>query len=166
MFSLGKNNCLLLIVNLNFNIHTCNILFIYLSQHYEQNFHAKNIIWLEFTINYSLFQLLIIIDDIVLQFPWLSMLYVCIKGVYKCNNKLVCKAVRLAFSCQTSAISLLFILIGLGSVMELYGPLVTTVYVKCLFLTMKYAPFRRWVVRIVKVRECYECQKTSLKQLI
>ena len=76
------------------------------------------------------------------------MLYVCIKGVYKCNNELVCKAVKLAFLCQT--ISLPFILIGLGSVMELYGPLVTTVYVKCLFLTMKYALFRRWVVRIVK----------------
>ena len=159
MFSLGKYNCLLLIVNLKFNIHTRNILFIYLSQHYKQNFHAKDILWLEFKINYSFFQLLIIIDDIVLQFPWLSMLYVCIKGVYKCNNELVCKAVKLAFLCQT--ISLPFILIGLGSVMELYGPLVTTVYVKCLFLTMKYALFRRWVVRIVKVRECYECQKQA-----
>ena len=30
---------------------------------------------------------------------------------------------------------------------------------KCLFLTTKCAPFRRWVVRIVKVGECYECQK-------
>ena len=33
------------------------------------------------------------------------------KRVCVCNKELVCKAVRLAFSCQTSAISLPFILI-------------------------------------------------------
>ena len=36
---------------------------------------------------------------------------VCTKRVCVCNNELVCKAVRLAFSFQTSAISLPFILI-------------------------------------------------------
>ena len=46
-------NCLL---KNKFNIH-CNILFISLSQHYKPNFHAKNIIWLKFTMNYSLFKL-------------------------------------------------------------------------------------------------------------
>ena len=39
------------------------------------------------------------------------MLCVCIKRVCVCYKELVCKAVRLTFSCQTSAISLPFILI-------------------------------------------------------
>ena len=39
------------------------------------------------------------------------MLCVCTKRVCVYYNELVCKAVRLAFSCQTSAISLPFILI-------------------------------------------------------
>ena len=37
------------------------------------------------------------------------MLCVCTKRVCVCNTQLVCKAVRLAFSCQTSAITLPFI---------------------------------------------------------
>ena len=41
-----------------FNMHVlCNILFIYLSQHYKPNFHVKNTIWLKSTINYSLFKI-------------------------------------------------------------------------------------------------------------
>ena len=73
------------------------------------NFHAKNIIWLKFTINYSLFKL---------NYNWrhcsaisltLVMLCVCIKRVFVRNYELVCKAVRLAFSCQTRAISFPFI---------------------------------------------------------
>ena len=40
-----------------------------------------------------------------------AMLCVRTKRVCVCDNKLVCKTVRLAFSCQTSAISLPFILI-------------------------------------------------------
>ena len=71
----------------------------------------KNIIWLKFTINYSLFKL---------NYNWrhcsaisltVVMLCVCPKRVCVWNNELVCKAVRLALSCQTSAISLPFILI-------------------------------------------------------
>ena len=42
------------------------------------------------------------------------MLCVCTKRVCVCNTELVCKAVRLAFSCQTSAISLPFIPIRWG----------------------------------------------------
>ena len=45
-------NCIL---KNKFNIHVYT-LFIHLSQHYKPNFHAKNIIWLKFTINYSLFK--------------------------------------------------------------------------------------------------------------
>ena len=89
------------------------ILFIYLSPHYEPTFHAKNIIWVynKFTINYAVFKF---------KYNWrhcsaisltVVMLCVCTKRVCVCNNELVCKAVWLAFSCQTSAISLPFILI-------------------------------------------------------
>ena len=39
------------------------------------------------------------------------MLGVCTKRVCVCNNEFVCEALRLAFSCQTSAISHPFILI-------------------------------------------------------
>ena len=75
----------------------------YLSQHYKPNFYTKNIIWLKFTINYSLFKL----DNIVLQFPWLQIrLCVCTKRECVKFTEFVCKAVRLAFSWQTSAISL------------------------------------------------------------
>ena len=80
-------NCLL---KNKFNIHA--------------NFHAKTIIWL----NYSLFKL---------NYNWrhyyaisltVVMLCVCTKRVCMCNTELVCKAVRLAFSYQTSAIALPF----------------------------------------------------------
>ena len=99
-------NCLL---RNKYNIHIFSILFIHLSQHHKPNFHAKNIIWLKFTINYSLFKL---------NYNWrhcsatsltVVMLCVCTKIVCVCNIELVCKAVRLAFSCRTSAISLPFI---------------------------------------------------------
>ena len=40
------------------------------------------------------------------------MLSVCTKRVCVCDKELVCKAVRLAFSCQTSDISIPFILIS------------------------------------------------------
>ena len=82
---------------------------LYLSQHYKPNFHAKNIIWLKFTINYSLFKL---------NYNWrhcsvisltVFMLCVCTKRVCVRFTDLVCKAVWLAFSCQTSAISFSFI---------------------------------------------------------
>ena len=51
------------------------------------------------------------------------MLCVCTKRVCVCNNETVCKAVPLAFSCQTSAISLPFIRIPRikGTVFELYA---------------------------------------------
>ena len=91
-------NCIL---KNKFNIHVYT-LFIHLSQHYKPNFHAKNIIWLKFT-KTTRYSSLIIIDDIVLQFLDWS---VCTKRVCVCNNELVCKALRLASSCQTSAISL------------------------------------------------------------
>ena len=67
------------------------------------------LIWLKFTINYSLFKL---------NYNWrhcsaislnVFMLCVCTKRVCVCNTELVCKAVRMAFSCQTSAIALPFI---------------------------------------------------------
>ena len=45
-------NCLL---KNKFNI-SCSILFLYLSQHYKPNVHVKNITWLKFTINFSLFK--------------------------------------------------------------------------------------------------------------
>ena len=32
-------------------------MFTYLNQHHKPNFHAKNITWLKFTINYSLYKL-------------------------------------------------------------------------------------------------------------
>ena len=94
-------NCLL---KNNFNIHV-------IYQHYKSNYHAKNIIWLEFTRNYSLFKL---------NYNWqhcsaislnVVMLCVCTKRVCVCDTELVCKAVRLAFSCKTSAISIPFILL-------------------------------------------------------
>ena len=77
---------------------------------YEIKFSCKEIL-LKFTINYSLF---------MLNYNWqhcsaisltVIMLCVCTKRVCMCNYELVCKAVWLAFSCQTSAISLPFILI-------------------------------------------------------
>ena len=99
-------NCLL---KNKFNMHV----FIYLSQHFKPNFHAKNMIWLKFAINKSLFKL---------NYNWqhcsaisltVVMLCVCSKRVCVRNIKLVCRAVRLAFSCQTSAISFPFIPIPL-----------------------------------------------------
>ena len=89
-----------------FYIHV--IYYLHICQHYKPNFHAKNIIWLQFTINYSLFKL---------NYNWrhyyaisltVVMLCVCTKRVCMCNTELVCKAVRLAFSYQTSAIALPF----------------------------------------------------------
>ena len=81
-------------------------------QHSKSNFHSKNIIWLKFTINLSLFKL---------NYNWrhcsaiyLTVVMLCLyqkARLCMCDNGLVCKALRLAFSCQTSAISLLFILI-------------------------------------------------------
>ena len=67
------------------------------------NFYAKYIIWLKFTINYSLFKL---------NYNWrhcsaisltVVMLCVCTKIVCVCNTELVCKVVRLALSCHSSA---------------------------------------------------------------
>ena len=57
---------------------------------YKPNFHAKNIIWLKFTINYSLFKL---------NYNWWHcsaisltvMLCVITKRVRVCDNELVCK---------------------------------------------------------------------------
>ena len=75
----------------------------------KPNFHAKNIIWLKFTVNYSLFKF---------NYNWrhcsaisltVIMLFVCAKSVCVRFTKLVCKAMRLAFSCQTSVISFPFI---------------------------------------------------------
>ena len=76
-------NCLL---KHKFNTQ-CNILFIYLSQHYKPNFHGKNIIRLKFTITTRYSSLIII--DIVLHAPSLTvvMLCVCTKRVCVCNNE-------------------------------------------------------------------------------
>ena len=94
-----------------FNIHiTCIILFTYLSQHCKAKFPRKeyNLIKL-FTINYSLFKF---------NYNWrhysaipltVVMLCVCTRRVCVKFTTLVCKAVRMAFSCQTSAISFPFI---------------------------------------------------------
>ena len=78
-------NCLL---KNKFNILCNDILLIFLSQHYKPNFHAKNIIWLKFTINYSLFKL---------NYNWrlcsaisltVVMFCVCTKEVCVCNTQL------------------------------------------------------------------------------
>ena len=37
----------------------------------------------------------------------------------------------------------------------------TAACIKRLFSTTECAPFKRWVVRLVKVGECYECQKQA-----
>ena len=104
MYSLGEYNCLL---KNKFNIHV--ILFIYLSQKYKPNFHAKNIIWLQFTVNHSFFKF---------NYNWrhcspisltVVMLWVCTKRVCVRNTELVRIAVWLAFSCHTSAIFFPFI---------------------------------------------------------
>jgi len=101
-------NCLL---KNKFNIHVIYYVYIYIYIYYKPNCHAKNKIWLKFTINYSLFKL---------NYNWrhcsaisLTAVMMCVftKTVCVCNNELVCKAVRVAFSCQTSAISLPFIII-------------------------------------------------------
>jgi len=113
LYSLGEYICLLLIVYLKISlIYTCNRLFIHLSQHYNANFHAKNIIFIKvYNKLYSLFKL---------NYNWrhcsalsLTVVILCvwIKRAYVCDNKLVCKAFRLTFSCQTSPISLPFIFI-------------------------------------------------------
>ena len=100
-------NCLL---KNKFNILTCSILFIYLSQNYKQIFHAKKIIWL--SVQYKL----LVIHE--LNYNWqhcsaisltVVMLCICSKRVYVRFTEIVCKAVRLAFLCQTSAISFTFI---------------------------------------------------------
>ena len=100
-------NCLL--IN-KFDIHVMYYLYIFKSTLKAMNFDAKNIIWLKFTINYSLFKL---------NYNWrhfsaisltVFMLCVCSKGLCVCDKELVCKTVRLAFSCQTSAVSLPYIL--------------------------------------------------------
>ena len=62
-------------------------------------------------INYSLFKLNYNLRHCSAISLTIVMLCVCTKRVCVCNNELVWKAVRLAFSCQTSAISLPFILI-------------------------------------------------------
>ena len=62
-------NCL---IKNKFNIHV--IYYMYLSQHYKPNCHAKNIIWLKCTINYSLFKLNYNYNynhNIFLQIHWL-----------------------------------------------------------------------------------------------
>ena len=72
------------------------------------NLNAKNKIWLKFTINYLLFKL---------NYNWrhcsaisltVVMLCVCTKRVCVCDTELVWKAVRLAFSWQSSALSVLW----------------------------------------------------------
>ena len=71
--------------------------------------HAKNIIWLKFTINYSLFKLIYYWQDCsTISLTVIVMVCVCIKRVCVCDTELVCKAVWLAFSCDASAISLPF----------------------------------------------------------
>ena len=104
---LGEYICLLLIVNLKISL-----IYIYLYiqvNTIKPNFHAKNIIWLKFTLNYSLFKF---------NYSWrhcsaisltVVRLCVCTNWVCVCNSALVCKAVRLALSCQTSASSFPFI---------------------------------------------------------
>ena len=83
-------NCLL---KNKFNIHyTRNIYLRIQVNTIKPNFHAKNIIWSLQTNRYSS---LIIIDDIVLQFPLL--LCVCTKRVSVCDNELVCKASATSF---------------------------------------------------------------------
>ena len=56
---------------------------LYLSQHNKPNFHAKNIIWLKITTNYSLIKI-IMIDNIVLQFSWLKSCCVSVPKEYAC----------------------------------------------------------------------------------
>ena len=70
------------------------------------------------------------------------MLWIWTKKMYMCDNKLVLKAVRLAFSCQTSAISLPFILIPWFKLIRKYAVLLTLrrVSLECtqiLFITLK-----------------------------
>ena len=75
---------------------------------YEIKFSCKEIL-LKFTINYSLFKLNYNLQQCSAISLTVVMLCVCTKRVCARFTELVCKAVRLVFSCQTSAISFPFI---------------------------------------------------------
>ena len=92
-FSLTVEYSTLFIVNCLLKISLIYMKYIivpYLSQQYKLNFHAKNIIWLKFTISKSLFKLnynwrhcsAISLTEIILC--------VCTKRLCVCNNELVC----------------------------------------------------------------------------
>ena len=107
MYSLGEYICLLLIIYLKISlyIYTFNILFIHLNQHYKPNLHAKNIIWLKFTINYLLFKL---------NYNWWHCSTISLTVVMLCDcTKRVCVRIpnlsAKQCSWQTSAISFPFI---------------------------------------------------------
>ena len=85
-------NCLL---KNKFNIHVTY--YLYLSQHYKPNFQAKNIILLKFTINYSLFKPYYNWQYCSALSLTVVILCVCTKRECVCDNKVVCKAVLLAF---------------------------------------------------------------------
>ena len=68
LYSLGEYICLLLIVYLEISL-ICNILFTFLSQHFKAKFLCKEYNLIKVYNKYSRYSSLIIIDNIVLQFP-------------------------------------------------------------------------------------------------